>query len=169
LVTEFVLLDYKPQQITITCNSFCLALVVPWIPLGPTGLTLLPGPTKWLGWLGSWTLNSNCLLWAGTWPAFELPFNCLTAFHCAVVLLLFCWIPSYCFSNSLLLFCFLYCWTLVLSRTTESLLIVPPWNVITDSLLQQPALYPFLQKRLFSFLRNVHSIILVFIQTRSQY
>jgi hypothetical protein len=36
-------------------NSFCLALVVPCIHLGPIGPTLFPGLTKRLGWLVSWT------------------------------------------------------------------------------------------------------------------
>jgi hypothetical protein len=51
----------------------------PWIPLGPTGPSPLPGPTKRLGWLGSWTptgtafseleldLPSNCVL--NSWTA----------------------------------------------------------------------------------------------------
>jgi hypothetical protein len=36
-------------------NSFSLALVVPKVPLGPTGPAPLPCWSKQLGWLGSWT------------------------------------------------------------------------------------------------------------------
>jgi hypothetical protein len=49
-------------------NSFSLALVASYIPLGPTGPTLLPGQSKWLGWLApelqlelpSLSWNSTC-------------------------------------------------------------------------------------------------------------
>jgi hypothetical protein len=60
-------------------NCFCLTLAIAWIPLGPTGPTLLPGPTKRLGWLGSWT---------PTRTAFEMSQNIWTASHCPVGLFL---------------------------------------------------------------------------------
>jgi hypothetical protein len=70
LVTGFIHLNYKPQQITITWNSFFNSSGSS-LNTGPNGPTLLPGPTKQLGWLGSWT---------PTWTAFSglelnLPLN----------------------------------------------------------------------------------------------
>jgi hypothetical protein len=91
-------LDYKPQQITVpwnsSCNSFCLALAVPWVllgPTGPTGPTLPPGPTQRLGWLGSSTTTRTAISGAGTRPAVEVPLDSGT--------------PSYSSTNSLLLLC----------------------------------------------------------------
>jgi hypothetical protein len=76
-VAGFIRLDYKPQQVTITWDSFfnstgisffnlfCLALAVASVPLGPTGATLLHSPTKRPELqleLSSLSWNSNCLL-----------------------------------------------------------------------------------------------------------
>jgi hypothetical protein len=133
-------LDHKSQQITITWksffnrtwisffNSFSWALAVPCNNLRPTGPTLLPGPTKrlgwlgWLGWLGSWT---------PTWTAFselelDLPLNCPWLWNCFS---LFCWSPSCCCLTLLtVLFCKCGLWGLAYSVpvwTAKRLLTVP--------------------------------------------
>jgi hypothetical protein len=50
LVTGFIFLDYKPQQTTVIGNSFFDSA---GSSLGSVSSTLLPGPAKHLGWLGS--------------------------------------------------------------------------------------------------------------------
>jgi hypothetical protein len=76
-------------------NSFCSELVVPWIPLEPTGPNLIPGPAKHLGWLGSSELQletsslswNSTHLWTAPWLLDCFSLFCWTAFYCS---LLFC-------------------------------------------------------------------------------
>jgi hypothetical protein len=76
-------------------NSFCLALVVPWVP----------SSTNWtnsFSWSNQTTRlvillksNSNCLFWAPGRPAFELLFTVLrTPSYCSYCSVLFCPVGS---------------------------------------------------------------------------
>jgi hypothetical protein len=147
----FLCLDYKPQQITLTWNSFfdnicgslgsasqqlLLALIVPWIPL-------------WSNWTNcpSWSKqtvrlvrlldsNSNCLLWAGLRPTLELPLHCWTASHCCCSSYWSLELFLNVLLNPFLLSCALRGLAYsVLGRTAKKLPIVALAKLIVDSLL----------------------------------
>jgi hypothetical protein len=118
LVTGFIPLEYKPQQVTITWNSllnnFQIAPAVYWSS----------SEAKWTK-SSSWSnqnllnFNSNSLLWARTRPGFELPLVSWTASHCSVS----CGLRYLAYS--------------VLAWAAKKSAIVPRWSVTVDSLQRE--------------------------------